>query len=360
MSRKNIFEGDSYHAIFAGIIYKRIISRGWFSNADIMVDYVGLNSISDLSCPISKCPQIKELTKALSNLKKMIGPDNFEEAGNNRNKRFRYKGVNDDPLAELRNAKVINDLKQYWQFCQDSAGFFPSSWIEYFFRDSKDLIEIKTKRKKGEQVLSTGIDRTLTNIELLPFLYEAIIHKQVLSVEYKPYDEDKRILTFHPHYLKEFNGRWSLLGHAEGLKPELGYNIALDRLEEKPLQMKECDYIPAPAGYYEKYFHDIVGVSHMKGLDGQQYPVYPIHIRAHSYYIYKLTDTKKIHPSQTISIPYGEHVDGTYGEFVVHVELNNEFIGCILQMGAGLEVVAPDEVRTVFKKRVADLAKLYK
>ncbi len=359
MSRKNIFDGDSYHAIFAGIIYKRIQTRAWFTNADIMVEYEGLNSISDLPYSISKCPQIKELTKALSELKKLIGPDNFEEAGNNRNKRFRYIGANDDPLADLRNAKVISDLKQYWQFCQDSAGFFPSSWLEYFFKDSKDLIEIKSKRKKGDQVLSTSLDRMLTNIELLPFLYEAIIHKQVLSVEYKPYDEDKRTLTFHPHYLKEFNGRWNLLGHAEGQRPELGYNIAIDRIIGTPHQIKELNYRPAPVGFYEKYFHDIVGVSHMKDQDGQPYPALPIHIRAHSHYIYKLTETKKIHPSQTIAIPYGEHEDGTYGEFVVHVELNNEFIGRILQMGSGLEIVAPDEVRSVFKKRVDDLVKLY-
>ena len=60
-----------------------------------------------------------------------------------------------------------------------------------------------------------------------------------------------------------------------------------------------------------------------------------------------------------MSIPFEEHEDGAYGEFIVNVELNNEFIGRILQMGAGLEIVAPEEIRQVFKIRVDELAKLY-
>ena len=59
-------------------------------------------------------------------------------------------------------------------------------------------------------------------------------------------------------------------------------------------------------------------------------------------------------------MPFGVHEDGEYGEFLVSVEVNNEFIGRILQMGAGLEIVAPEGVRNEFKERVANLADLYK
>ena len=48
-----------------------------------------------------------------------------------------------------------------------------------------------------------------------------------MEIEYKPYDEEQVTLLFHPHYLKEYNGRWHLFGHAEGRVPEFGYNIAL-------------------------------------------------------------------------------------------------------------------------------------
>ena len=49
----------------------------------------------------------------------------------------------------------------------------------------------------------------------------------VLEIDYKPYDEEEVTLMFHSHYLKEYNGRWHLFGHAEGKEPEYGYNIAL-------------------------------------------------------------------------------------------------------------------------------------
>ena len=84
-----------------------------------------------------------------------------------------------------------------------------------------------------------------------------------------------------------------------------------------------------------------------------------IRVRAHTLKIYKLTETKKLHHSQETTIPFGSHEDGEYGEFSIRVEVNNEFIGRILQMGAGLEVISPEEVRVIFKKRVEDLAKLY-
>lgn len=202
MAKFNLFDGDSYYAQFAQVTYKRLMSRNWVTYADIMAEHLGLTSAEELPCNVSNCDNYGELRKAFRDVRRIInekaGQESFETDGNNRNKRFRYVGADADPLSDMRNAKVISDLKQYWGFCQDSAGFFPSSWLDYFFKDSRDLLDIKAKRKKGEQVLSASLDRMLTNIEFLPFLYVAIINKQVLSVDYKPYDEEQRTLTFHP------------------------------------------------------------------------------------------------------------------------------------------------------------------
>lgn len=354
MSRSNIFDGDSYYAIFAQVTYKWLMSRKWITNADIMADYLGLKSAKELPCSISKCDHIKELTKAFTEIRKIIGNECFEIDGNNKKKRFRYIGKDNDPLADMRNAKVINNLRQYWKFCQDSAGFFPKSWLEYYFKDCRDLLDIKAKKQKGEQVISASLDRILTNIEYLPSLYEAITNKLVLEIDYKPFEEEVVTLMFHPHYLKEYNGRWHLLGHAEGHEPEYGFNIALDRIQSRPREKEKIEYIGAPKHFYDEFFKDIVGVSHMKDTEVQY-----IIVRAHSLYIYKLTETKPIHGSQEVVTPFGEHEDGTYGDFSLQVKVNNEFIGRILQMGAGLEIVSPDNVRQMFKERVAELAKLY-
>ena len=334
------------------------MSRKWVTYADIMADYLGLKSSKELTCNVSNCDNYGELKKAFRDIRKAIiekvGVECFEEEGNNRNRRFRYKGIDDDPLADMRNARVINNLRQYWKFCQDSAGFFPKSWLEYFFKDCQDLLEMKARKRKGEQVISASLDRILTNIDYLPMLYEAIVNKQVLEIDYKPFGGEQETLIFHPHYLKEYNGRWNLFGHAEGHSPENGYNVPLDRIQAKPREKSKIDHIPAPPMFYEEFFKDIVGVSHTK-----ETVKYNVVVRAHTYYIYRLTETKPIHWTQDTIMPWGEHEDGTYGEFSLQLEVNNELVGRILQMGAGLEIVSPDEVREIFKQRVADLAKLY-
>ena len=357
MHRKNLFDGESYKAEFALITYRWLMSRRWVTYADIMAERLGV-STKELPANLSNCDGYGELKKIVGTLKKAIlekvGENCFEEDGNNRNKRFRYIGKDHDPLADMRNAKVINSLRQYWKFCQDSAGFFPKSWLEYFFKDCQDLLDIKTKRQKGEQVICTSLDRILTNIEYLPLLYEAITTKTVMEIEYKPFDEEQVTLIFHPHYLKEYNGRWHLFGHAEDREPEYGYNIALDRIQARPRERSKIEYLSAPKYFYDEFFNDIVGVSHMKDC-----PKEHIIIRAHEYYIFKLIDTKPLHPSYKVVKTFGEYEDGKYAEFSVDVELNNEFIGRVLQLGAGLEVMSPFEVREAFTERVKNLASLY-
>lgn len=339
-----------------------MMSRRPFTNTDVMKEFLGPKKAKEIDmnqCSITCMDNYSELKKAFCDVRNEIRAklgyaDCIEESGNNRNKSFRYVGSDDDPLADIKNAKVITDLKVYWQFCQDSAGFFPEAWLDYFFRFSKDLIDIKSKKKKGEQLISASLDRKLSNIDLLPELYEHIKNREVLSVCYKPFDEDEEVLVFHPHYLKEYNGRWFLLGHADGKSPDSGYNIAIDRIVGKPAVCAEVEYRQVPKHFYEEFFKDIVGVSHIEARVAQD-----VVIRAKTRYMYSLTSTKPIHPSQTTVNEFGAHEDGEYGDFSLHVEVNNELIGRILQMGDGLEVVSPDEVRLQFKERVKRLAALY-
>ncbi len=357
MQRKNLFDGESYKAEFALITYRWLMSYQWVTYADIMAERLGV-STKELPTNLSNCDGYGELKKIVGILKKSIsekvGENCFEEKGNNRNKHFRYIGKDNDPLVDMRNAKVINNLRQYWKFCQDSAGFFPQSWLEYFFKDCQDLLDMKAKRQNGEQVVSVSVDRILTNIEYLPILYEAITNRQVMEIEYKPFDKGQVTLLFHPHYLIEYNGRWHLFGHADCREPEFGYNIALDRIQAKPRERSKIKYISAPKYFYDEFFKDIVGVSHSKESQKEH-----IIIRAHEHYIFKLIDTKPLHHSYKVVRTFGEYEDGKYAEFSVDIEINNEFIGRVLQMGAGLEVMSPPEVREIFAERVKNMANHY-
>lgn len=358
MNRKNPFDGKGAYTKFVWHIYNRLMSREWFSHADVMADKLGCKSAKELKWSISKCPQNGELRKAFPRfiefLEEKAGKGCVEIRGNNRIKEYRYVGDKDNPLEGFQNASAISDIRTYAQFCEDSAGFFPRSWLEYFFDDTLDLLNIKQLKRSGEQIISSSVDRELTNIHLLPFIYETIRDKQVLSIEYKPYDEEIKILEFHPHLLKEHNGRWFLFGYSVGGKPKLGCNLALDRIVECSI-IKHKAYVPSPKGFYANFFKNIVGVSHDKDKRSPK----TIIVRATNYKMFKLTETKKIHHSQKTITPYTRGEGGGYGEFELFVEVNNEFIGRILQMGAGLEVVSPSDVRRDFKERIAELAKLY-
>lgn len=358
--RLNPFDGKGVYTKFVWDVYRRLLKREWFCHADVMVDRLGLNSVNDLPASVSKCPNNGELRKAFRDVCVLVeekaGKNCIETRGNNRAKEFRYVGASDNPLEDLQNASAIKDIRTYAQFCEDSAGFFPRSWLDYFFEDTLDLLQITRRKKNGEQMISSSIDRELDNIHLLPILYEAIRDKRVLSIQYKPYEEECESLVFHPHLLKEHNGRWFLFGHADGKTPEYGYNLALDRIQAAPeiLPLSEV-YIAAPKGFYKGYFENIVGVSHKKDQQPEM-----IILRATNLSMFRLTETKKIHHSQKTAKPFRKYEDGEYGEFSLFVEPNNEFIGRILHMSDGLVVISPKSVRDMFRQRISKMVDLYR
>lgn len=57
----NPFEGGSYKSQFSLIIYKRLISRLWFSNADVMADFLSCDSPTKLPFSITKCEGYGEM-----------------------------------------------------------------------------------------------------------------------------------------------------------------------------------------------------------------------------------------------------------------------------------------------------------
>lgn len=361
--QRNLFDGDRYQAQFATIAYRRLMSRRWVSYADIMAEFMGLDSAEQLPYGISKCEHIGELRKAFPEvcraLKEKVGKDCIKEEGNKKNKRFCYVGKDDDPLAGLMKAIFRKDLDDYYQFCQDSAGFFPSSWIEHFFDRTLDLFEIEKKRQRGHELIGSSMTRLHKNIEWLPFIYECIRDHRVLKVAYHEKYQFATIVIFHPHYLKEFNGRWHIFGSIErkdSLSSQTiiseGQNIPLDRIDEKPAIINGIEYLPSDKIKYPEYFNDIVGVTHVKNKE-----LHDIVVRIHDKYMFGLVETKPIHHSQRTLKDFDD-IHG-YGEVTMTLRTNNEFFGRILQLGHDLEIVSPKEVRDDIALRISEMNKKY-
>lgn len=360
---QNLFEGDKYKTLFAVIIYRRLMSRRWVSHADAMAEFLGLESAEKLPYSISKCAHVTALRKAFSEvchtLKEQVGKNCIQEEGNNRNKRFCYVGKDDDPLAGMLKAVFRKDLNDYYRFCQDSAGFFPNSWIEHFFDRTFDLFEIKQKREQGHEFIGSEMTRLHKNIEWLPFIYECIRDHKVLKVAYHEKYLIATIVTFHPHYLKEFNGRWHIFGSIERKDPSVGktiinegQNIPLDRIDEKPAITNDTKYLPPDKIRYPEYFNDIVGVSHMENEE-----LHDITVRIHDKYMFGLVETKPIHHTQKTLKDFDDILG--YGEVTMTLRTNNEFFGRILQLGHDLEIVSPKEVRDDIAQRISKMNKVY-
>ena len=361
--QQNLFDGDRYQAQFATITYRRLISRRWVTYADIMAEFKGLDSAEQLPYGISKCEHIGELRKAFPEvcraLEEKEGKGCIKEEGNKRNKRFCYVGKDDDPLAGLLKAVFRKDLNDYYQFCQDSAGFFFFFLIKQFFDRTLDLFEIKQRKKKGHELIGSEMTRLHKNIEWLPFIYECIRDHKVLKVAYHEKYQIPVTVIFHPHYLKEFNGRWHILGSIERIDSlsnqtiiNEGQDIPLDRIDEKPAIINDIEYLPPDKIKYPEYFNDIVGVTHIENKE-----LHDIVIRIHDKYMFGLIETKPIHHSQRTLKDFDETLG--YAEVTMTLKINNEFFGRILQLGHDLEIVSPKEVRDDITLRISKMNKRY-
>lgn len=359
---KNPFARGGVYGKYARKTYDLLMTKEWISN-----EIIHNKTYPDEPIPkrgISQTEHYSQFKQAVSGIKDLIEakcPDTIESEGSNRKKRFRYVGDDNDPLEDLRNAVTIKNLKVYAEFCQDSAGFIPIEWLKHFFKNTYDWLNIRDTKDRGEQIVEADVNRGLHNIELLPLFYDAIKEKKVVRFQYHHFlfSEPKQV-TMHPHFLKEYNGRWHIFGKTSDLDNKLDNELdiahaALDRIKKhngewiEPVPDIVYESAP-PNGYYSKRFEHVVGLTSFP----DQLPCC-VHVRAKNKIMYGLTRTKPLHHTQQEIIPF----NGEFAEFTLNVELNNEFFGRILQMGEGLEITEPEEARHLIKSKVEELSKIY-
>ena len=292
---------------------------------------------------LSKEMYYGDLKKASSELIKALEtvcPGCIEDNGKTgKGKAFRYVGKDDDPLAAERQAIEQKRLEDYVAFCKASAGILPSSWFSSYFENTQLLLDTNREAESGASHIRSSLEQNLTNIDLLPIFNKAITDKQVLRFSYQRFGQEPYELIFHPQFLKEYNGRWFVFGEANR-QPYQAYNVPLDRIVGEVIEVDDVEYIPAPKGFYQEFFNNIIGVTHEKGAKVEK-----VVIRTKTEYQHGLLLTKPLHHSQKETLPFGEHEDGMYGEVTLTIEPNRELRGRILMYGENLEVMSPLSLR---------------
>lgn len=291
---------ESKQAYYERLVYEELMTRELVTYDRVMAKSDTPEAIADRQrhCTISAYSDHNVLKKAFSAVLELLhlmeGDDCIIKEGDTRNRGFRYVGENTNPLGNVKY-QIIKDVKRYWEFCQDSGGFFPEAWLDYFFKDTLNLQKLKERRSKP--LICVGLDRSLTHLEYLPNLYEAIKKRQVLKVSYAERYKDIIEGVFHPHLLKEYNGRWFVLGVNESGDYE---KYSLDRISSYCVA-NGLKYVPITEDEY-KYWNQIIGVSHQEWTD-----VVHIKIKTHSRYMHGLFVSKCFHESQCEVLPFGNH-----------------------------------------------------
>ena len=348
MPTKNIFAGGSVRATFVSIIYEELKKREFVSYADVLSKFLDNNKIDFNKQILNTGKGYNQLKKAFPEViqaLETVCPGCIVDNGKKgKGKAFKYIGDNDDPLAEDQKAVVQKSVEDYVAFCKASAGILPASWFSSFFENTQILLDTNRESKDGEMRISSGAEQNLTNIDLLPVFYKAITNKQVLSFDYQPFGQELFTLTFHPQFIKEHNGRWFVFGDADR-EPYQAFNVPLDRIVGEVTEINDVEYIPAPKGFYQDYFKNIVGVTHETGAKTEE-----VIIRTKTEYQHGLLLTKPLHHSQNETQPFGEHDGQWYGEVRLMIEPNRELCGKILAYGQYLEVTSPQSLREQIKE----------
>ena len=358
METKNIFAGVGLRAQFVHLIYNELMKRQFVSLSDILCIYYCRDK--DYYSKIAFNSEIGygELKKAFPEVVKTLNEKQsgcmIDNGKAGKGKAFRYIGEDDDPLAAERQAIEQKRVEDYVAFCKASAGILPSSWFSSYFENTQLLLDTNREYESGANHICSSLEQNLTNIDLLPIFNKAITDRQVLRFFYQPFGQEAFELTFHPQYLKEYNGRWFVFGEANR-EPYQAYNVPLDRIVGEISEVKNVEYIPAEKGFYQSYFKNIIGVTHEKGAKVEQ-----MVIRTKTEYQHGLLLTKPLHHSQKETLPFGEHEDGNYGEVSLTIEPNRELRGRILLYGENLEVISPQPLRDQIIETLKKLMEQYK
>lgn len=358
MPSKNIFEGQSVRAIFTHYVYEELRKRKFVSLVDILCiyykrdkSYYNLHTYSSDKAYIQLKKAFPEVVKALEKVEPGCMIDNGKVG---KGRAYRYVGKADDPLAAERQAIVQKTVEDYVEFCKASAGIMPASWFSSFFENTQLLLDTERESESGKTLIRSSLEQNLTNIHLLPVFYKAITDHHVLRFFYQRFGQEPFELTFHPQFLKEYNGRWFVFGDAERVLVDEHdeeeretfkvYNVPLDRIVGDVSMIDNVEYLPAEKGIYQRFFNDIIGVTHEKGAKVEQ-----VVIRTKTEYQHGLLLTKPLHHSQKETLPFGRYEDGEYGEVTLTIEPNRELRGKILAYGQYLEVIHPQSLREQLK-----------
>ena len=247
---------------------------------------------------------------------------------------YRYSdskySISKSPLNETEAEQLRNAVSILQRF-EGSPQF---EWVSEIAPLLKDRFRL---REQESRIMGFETNIDTKGYEHITSLFNAIVNKRVLRIQFRSFKGDQYILTFHPYYLKQFNNRWFLFGRNEELNVDQ-WNVPLDRIES----IEEIDiFYRKDRTNWEDYFFDIIGVTRPNNKVVQEVKL--LFSPEQAPYI----TTKPLHPTQKEKFLES-------GELEVRIAVipNYELEKLILSYADSVEVISPSEIRESIVRRL--------
>ncbi len=228
--------------------------------------------------------------------------------------------INNKPINEMEAEQIKSALLVLSRF----KGTPQFEWIEELMPKLSQAFGFV---QSDREIIGFDSNQYLKGIEYLGTLFNAILYKKVLEIEYQSFKSDKPdVSIIHPYYLKQYNNRWFLFGQIERFDT-LSIR-SLDRIEN--IKEIKGEYLENTDYDFSEYFDDIIGITKPKGAKVE---IIELHFSPKQY-PYVLT--KPLHHSQKKKI-----LDENGLTITIEVIPNYELKSQLLSFGKEVKVISP-------------------
>lgn len=176
----------------------------------------------------------------------------LEKLSEGKRKYYRYSdrnfSINKRPLSQHEAEQLKDTVLMLNRF----KGLPQFEWMEEVLTRLEDSFKLKAN---ADSVVAFEQNPYLKGLGHFTALFNAIIHKQVLEIAYRPSFGEPQTYILHPYFLKQYNNRWFLFGQADGKI----MNMAIDRISS--FHTTTLPYIENQSVNFMEYFSDVVGVT---------------------------------------------------------------------------------------------------
>jgi len=226
--------------------------------------------------------------------------------------------INNSPL----NNAEEEQLKEALFTLSRLKGMPQFNWIEEITTRINAGLDLANQSSK---VIEFDQNQYLKGIEFINPLYQAIISRNTISIEYQSFKQEiSQTITIHPYFLKQYNNRWFLFGLNEEYKTIS--NLALDRilsLNETEIAFEKQESID-----FEEYFEDMIGVTLPEGAKPQKIL---LKITAS---LWPYIKTKPLHGSQKI-----KEINESHTLVELNLIINYELISLLFSYAENITVL---------------------